>query len=855
MMLTATLDAKAHPSVESSILEPNQSFLFGNSSAGISTNMPLQPIMPQSPPPAPPIPPVLPDMSNFGNDTSSATTLNNKSAFLESIRNFGKNILKKVKKEPKPKVVSSDGDLMSQLYDTLERRRSGISGEKNGTKPKKVVKQPPKLTTEEIARKKAENLARAATIREQNKKKWEETAKKNEEIARERRKAEAEAVKARLEQKAKERGENREGVVNGIDPALHHNIVSDLRSEIANLREQLKNQGSNNLAGILGGGSEEPIYSKPIDTISMASSVTEYSEPWQDPDTEIGEAFETEFSTPNTQKQFEPSAPPLSAFSSSEDLNITASNTLGEEEAKVIKMLDEAIEDSGYSGSSCGSIDSRSEDGSASLDDDWSDADSSKDTDPYDTVYTSSGSEYSDDSSDEDGIPFSPPATEEEKAELDGIRELQVSRQSSAVASNDSINEVSIVVDSNESGEASQEEREQISSLDILDQTSEEESIQDLMTEVPVSTFNEPEAQVASMSKEELLKKAAMAAASSTQAREAGKMASKQIKHRMFARDMVTAAVAAGDEEAGETLDDAAAKTHGYSIWSSGTLGSNKQKAKADLNGYSTKIAGGTIGLELNLENDLLVGSSFSKFSSRVKYQDQGGSSDLRSSTASTSTKYDTHIFSLYGSRPVSRDISMSVIGSAGYSKGTKARSKLLSFEPHLNYRVGLPREVTLIPHIGLRYEYEKVSRHKEQIASNLSIERSKKSYQALSGEIGSRVIFAPIKLDVSDTSNVILSSTTPSTMSITPTAHFSVERRIGSRGKSHPFTLTYHESQQTIGTGIVSVNAQNDRTSLNAGIGLIASRKNIKLELLYDQQRQKRFKSHQGVLKLKVSL
>ena len=107
----------------------------------------------------------------------------------------------------------------------------------------------------------------------------------------------------------------------------------------------------------------------------------------------------------------------------------------------------------------------------------------------------------------------------------------------------------------------------------------------------------------------------------------------------------------------------------------------------------------------------------------------------------------------------------------------------------------------------------------------------------------------------MSDTSNVILSSTTPSTMSITPTAHFSVERRIGSRGKSHPFTLTYHESQQTIGTGIVSVNAQNDRTSLNAGIGLIASRKNIKLELLYDQQRQKRFKSHQGVLKLKVSL
>lgn len=447
MMLTVTLDAKAQPAIE-----PNQSFLFGKDSAGISTNVSSPPIMPQSPPPAPPIPPVLPAIPNLVSDTSIGGKSENRSALFESIRNFGKNILKKVKKEPKPKVLTSDGgDLMSQLYDTLERRRNGIAGGKNGAKSKKVVKQTPKLTSEEQARKKAENLARAATIREQNKKKWEEAAKKNEEIARERRRAEAEAVKARIEQKAKERGESREGVVNGIDPALHHNIVSDLRSEIAILREKLKNQGINNLAGTLGGGggAEEPIYSKPIDTISMASSVTEYSEPWQDPDTEIGEAFETEFSTPNTQKQFEPSAPPLSSFSSSEDLHISEADSLGEEEAKVIKMLDEAIEDSGYSGSICSSVG------------DWSEEDSILDTDGYDTVYTSSSSknsnddnsewetDFSDDSSDEDGIPFSPPATEEKKAELDIIREFQVSELSSAVASNDSINEANSLICSN----------------------------------------------------------------------------------------------------------------------------------------------------------------------------------------------------------------------------------------------------------------------------------------------------------------------------------------------------------------------------------------------------------------------
>ena len=143
MMLTATLDAKAHPSVASSILEPNPSFLFGKDPAGISTNAPIPPKMPQSPlvvdsnsgiippapPPTPPIPPVLLSMPNLISDTSIGEKSNNRTAFLESIRNFGKKALKKVKKEPNPKVVSSDGgDLMSQLYDTLERRRSGISG-------------------------------------------------------------------------------------------------------------------------------------------------------------------------------------------------------------------------------------------------------------------------------------------------------------------------------------------------------------------------------------------------------------------------------------------------------------------------------------------------------------------------------------------------------------------------------------------------------------------------------------------------------------------------------------------------------------------------------------------------------
>ncbi|AFC70419.1 hypothetical protein A3305_07570 (plasmid) [Rickettsia amblyommatis] len=344
-----------------------------------------------------------------------------------------------------------------------------------------------------------------------------------------------------------------------------------------------------------------------------------------------------------------------------------------------------------------------------------------------------------------------------------------------------------------------------------------------------------------------------MVSALHSQVREAGRAAGKQIKHRMFVRDILTAAVAVGDE-----ADNSPEKTIGYQLWSSGTLGSSQQKSKADSNGYSSRMAGGSIGADTHFENDLLLGASFSKIRSSIKEQSGGDLSDLQNQDQNTKTKYDTYILSLYGLSQVGGNMSISVIGSAGLSKGKKAgsdtrdvesgnkpRSKLFSLELHLNYKIALLKEVNLIPHIGLKYEYENANRHKEKITNDCAIERPKKSYQALNTEIGNRVIFAPIKL----------TGSTASIMSITPTAHFSVERRIGSRGKSHPCTLTYSELGQTIGAGSISANTQNDRTSLNTGIGLIASRKNIKLELLLNLQRQKRFKSHQGVLKLKLSL
>ncbi len=389
--------------------------------------------------------------------------------------------------------------------------------------------------------------------------------------------------------------------------------------------------------------------------------------------------------------------------------------------------------------------------------------------------------------------------------------------------------EVSNVADIKDITEELQDENTTSSVPEILDQKdTEEDSLpQDISVNLVNTASTEPQEQTTVRSQDELLKKASTIASNATTTRQASKIASSHIKHRIFAKDILAAAIAAGDESESDQ-----SQILGYSVWSSGAFGSAKQKASNNSDGYSSKILGGTIGADINFENGLLVGASFSKIRSNTKHTSQ-----------SAPKKLDTYIASLYGSSLLKENLTLGVIGSAGFSP--KPRAKLFSLETHLNYQIALPQNITLIPNIGFKYEYERAKTYQEQIASNLFLAHTKKSYQALSTEIGSRVIFAPIKLADSSISTIL----------VTPTAHFSVERRIGSRSTSNTLTLTYQDLGQTLWAGSLPANSKTAKTSLNTGIGLIASHKNIKLELLYDHTRQKRFKAHQGVLKLKVSL
>lgn len=189
----------------------------------------------------------------------------------------------------------------------------------------------------------------------------------------------------------------------------------------------------------------------------------------------------------------------------------------------------------------------------------------------------------------------------------------------------------------------------------------------------------------------------------------------------------------------------------------------------------------------------------------------------------------------------VSHNMSVQFVGSRGKhtESSSKPRLKLLSFESHLNYKIALEGNITLIPSLGFRYEYGRIGSSRGQILGSYILDQRKSSNTTLSGELGSRVLFTLIKLS--------------SDFTLTPTAHISLEKRIVGRGGKSGQLL----SLKDIGgeSTLVSGNFASDKLRQNVDGGLIASYKNMSLEFLYDVQKQRSYKAHQGVLKLKVNL
>lgn len=310
------------------------------------------------------------------------------------------------------------------------------------------------------------------------------------------------------------------------------------------------------------------------------------------------------------------------------------------------------------------------------------------------------------------------------------------------------------------------------------------------------------------------------------------KAVSKQIRHRLLTRDIgKLVVVSAGDEEESQAPS--------YSIWSSGIFGGSKQKDTSNIIGHSSKVHGGTIGGEINLSSDLMFGVSYSRLFSKFKYPSMLAGSNV--------SRTNTNIFSVYSGTTLAENtniqtlVSVALSGKNGKKQDIfKPKSKLFSFESHLNHKITFQNHITLIPSIGIRYEYGRIGASKAQILDSYILHHKRSKSSTLSWELSSKVLFTPIKLS--------------SDFKLIPTAHISLEKRIVGRGAKSGQLLSVKDIGKSSSVGFIS-NSNQEKLSTNIGGGLITSHKNISLEFLYDLQKQRSFKSHQGVLKLKVNL
>jgi hypothetical protein len=678
-----------------------------------------------------------------------------KTGFMAAMKDIvkGNFKLKKVKKEKKEVIASDSDDFRTQLNNTLERRRKAISGEEGSKKFKKAAKQVIVLNAEEekareaeIAKKKAENKEKAAKLRKQKEKEWAIKAKQIEaEVEIERQKRAAEHARAMRERKAKESSKDSSTVIAGIDPVLHNNIVTELRSEINSLKEQLSLNGNATAEGT--GDLESNNHAR-----SKRAVISEEVIDKQD------------------------------QSSSTEDLSVLEA-----------RLYDDKLENWEF------------EEAEAIKKDEVS-------------------SNYDD-------------LDEEFAKSIAEIEEMLANEEEYEQQAEDSSSNIKVADNSESMSQAVQQELVEIQKALQSQVLKEEEAVeavedilgQDVMTDTVGSGADANNS--TSRHKEELAARAKLAAMVRDDLRFGSKAVSKQIRHRLLTRDIGSlVAVSAGDEE--QDIEPR------YSVWSSGVFGGSKQKDSSNNIGHSSKIHGGTIGGEINLSSDLIFGVSYSRFASKFKYSSM---LDANQKVGRT----NTNIFSIYSSSTLAENTNLQTLASVALSGKDakqkyiiKPKSKLFSFESHLNQKITFQNHITLIPSIGFRYEYGRIGASKKQILDSYIVHHKRSKSSTLSGEVGARVLFKPISLS--------------SDFKLIPIAHISLEKRIVGKGANSGQI----SSIKDIGESVSFTNNLNqEKLSTNIGGGLIASHKNISLELLYDLQKQRSFKSHQGVLKLKVNL
>jgi outer membrane autotransporter protein len=279
---------------------------------------------------------------------------------------------------------------------------------------------------------------------------------------------------------------------------------------------------------------------------------------------------------------------------------------------------------------------------------------------------------------------------------------------------------------------------------------------------------------------------------------------------------------------------------HEYGIWVEPFYNKSVQKIRGFAPGYDAKAVGGSVGVDVKLSEDLMLGIAGTIINNKMSYK------DVKIGDKST---IDTILLSLYGRYEINNDWFSTGMVSIGNNKVKNSKPRLsqagnqiayskyntnsYGAEIACGYNYQIMPGALLTPILGAKYSRFGANKYQET-GSSMNINMSKKSYNKLEAIFGGNLII-PQQFGA---------------YNLLPEIHGFVNCDLINKA---PQTLVNIEGLGT--TFEPFANQKPQRAIYNIGGSLGANTKSIEYQLGYDLRLAKKFTSHQVALKLRVRL
>lgn len=273
----------------------------------------------------------------------------------------------------------------------------------------------------------------------------------------------------------------------------------------------------------------------------------------------------------------------------------------------------------------------------------------------------------------------------------------------------------------------------------------------------------------------------------------------------------------------------------GTGTWVQGFGNRVEQDARDNVDGYKSKTAGGTVGIDKTIENTT-VGVAYSHAKTDI---------DLKGAKSGNETEVTTHQGTLYGSYDLDKwyvDGQASVgfndyeskraIQFADIDRVAAAEYDGLQYGGKVTggYRYGI-NNVELTPELGVQYSHLNIDSYQETGADSLNLQSEEQDYDILQSVLGAKVAY-PVEM---------------ANVTVVPNAHATwLYDFIGDRQQV---------ASTFIGHVVPNSAASPQRHSGIVGLGMdIMSKADVTLSLGYDLELKDEYQGHAGSVKLKYN-